>query len=392
MRRPKRLNGEFVRRVGEPGRYGDGRGSFGLSLLVKETRGGLSKNWTQRLWQRNGRMTSVGLGAYPAVTLDRAREAAARNALAVKAGEDVLTDRMRIARLSVPTFRQAAERVAETYEPSWRGSRTAIAWRARLNEYVYPSLGDIRVDAITSADIYGLLAPIWIDRRATASKVRSAINAVMTWALAQGFISASPTAAVGAALPRGGAKVQHRPAISWAELPAALIKVDASGAAPVTKLVVRFLALSAARSGEVRRMKWEEVDRSTACWTIPGERMKQGKPHRVPLSGAALGVLSRAAELSGDVGLVFPSRGDKPISEGALSKLFGELELGFVPHGLRATFRVWAAEAGVPRELAEHALAHVVGSEAERAYARTDLFELRRGVMARWADAIAANA
>ena len=344
------------------------------------------KSWTQRVLQRNGRPTSIGLGGVEWVSLAEAREEAARNALAIKAGEDVLGDRQR-RDPAMLTFQQAAERAIQSYAQGWKNDKTAQVWHGMLKQYVSPRIGGIPINEVTSADVFGVLSPVWTVRRATATKVKTTINAVFAWAAANDLVESNPVFAINRALPKAGGQVTHRRALAWGDLPAMLATIRGSGAAETTKLCVEFLALTAARSGEVRGMTWDEIDGDV--WTVPGERMKQGKPHRVPLSSAALAVLDKARALTGGQGLVSPSKTGRPLSDGALSKLFKDLGIDCVPHGLRSTFRVWAAEADVPREVAEFALAHVVGSAAERAYQRSDLFRQRVEVMDRWADAIA---
>ena len=388
LTRPSGLSGAFVRTVKEPGRYSDGgRGSLGLSLLVKPTAtGGLSKSWIQRL-RINGRPTHIGLGPVVLVSLAEARELAVQNAKSARAGADPLADRRR--RATVPTLREAAERTIALHAPSWRNPRTADHWRARLRDHAYPTLGDRRVDAIGPTDILGILSPIWHSRREQARKVKQHLHAVMAWAIGEGLRGDNPVVAVATALPRASAPVEHRKALPYAEVAGALAKVWESDAAESTKLCIEFLTLTACRSGEVRGATWDEVDEYTATWTIPGSRMKQQKEHRVPLSMRALTVLVRAREHQGDSGLVFPSARGKVISDNTLSKLLRDNEIAGTPHGMRTAFRVWAAECSdAPREIAEMALAHIEGSAAELAYRRTDYFERRRELMESWAAAI----
>ena len=320
------------------------------------------------------------------MSLAEAREAAARNILAIKAGEDVLGDRQR-RDPAMLTFQQAAERAIQSYAQGWQNDKTAQVWHGMLRQYVYGEIGNIPIDKVSSADVFRVLSPVWTARRATATKVKTAINAIYAWAAANDLVQMNPVLAVNRALPKAGGQVEHRRALPWQEVPQLLATVEASGAAETTKLCVRFLALTACRSGEVRGAEWTEIDGDV--WTIPASRMKQGRAHNVPMSAAAMAVLEQARELTGGQGLVFPSKAGSPLSDGALSKLFKDLGIDCVPHGLRSTFRVWAAEADVPREVGEFALAHVVGSAAERAYQRSDLFRQRVEVMERWAVALA---
>ncbi len=388
MERPARLSGGFVRGVKEPGRYGDGRGGFGLALVVAPmTNGRLSKTWAQRV-RVGGRPTNVGLGSFPLVTLPEAREAAYQNARSIRAGADPLAERRRS--VMMPTFSEAAERVVELHAPHWRNKKTAAMWRSRLAEYADPVIGRVKVDALTSADVLRVLTPIWATRRETARKMRQYINTIMAWAIVQGYRDDNPAGdTIGAALPRAGAKVSHQRALPYAEVRGALAKIWESEAYEVTKLAVEFLTLTAARSGEVRGARWDEVDEYAATWTIPGPRTKTGREHRVPLSKAAMFILESAKQLKDESGLVFPSVTGKVLSDSVLSKLFREVGIEGTPHGMRSSFRDWAAECSdVPREIAEAALAHIEGSAAELAYRRTDFFERRRELMAQWAVAI----
>jgi len=381
VRRGKTLSASFVRTVKQPGRYGDGHGGYGLSLFVKElSTGRLSKTWSQRI-RIHGRVTNLGLGVFPIVTLAEAREKALENLRAVAKGRDPRGG-------GVPTFAQAAEKVVAIHRTTWRrGSRSEQTWRDSLRLYVFPRIGRKRVEHITTADIMEVLLvdDLWNQKNATAKRIRQRIGAVMRWAVAQGHRSDNPAGdAISAALPKYKGQVRHRRALPHKEVAAALARVRAANSArPVVRLALEFVALTASRSGEVRGARWEEFDMQTATWTIPSERMKSGRKHRVPLSNRALEVLAAARENAPNSSLVFPSSGGKPLHDKPLSML--TRPLGCVPHGFRTSFRNWCGETGVPREVAERCLAHLVKNQVERAYARTDLLERRRKVMEDWA-------
>ena len=388
LTRPSSLSAAYVRTVKEPGRYSDGgRGSYGLSLLVRRSaNGGLTKSWIQRL-RINGRPTHIGLGPLALVSLTQAREVAIENAKAVRAGVDPLADRKRSA--AIPSFRQAAEKVISMNAEGWKdGTRTASIWRARLDAHVHPAIGNLRVDNITSADLLNVLLPIWTSRRETARKTRGYISAVTQWAISMGFRTDNPARDVVAALPKAGRTVTHQRALPWRDVHAALGTIEASGAAETTKLVVRFLALTATRSGEVRGARWPEIDLDSATWTVPASRMKSTRQHRIPLSPEAMAVLDRAREFTGDSNLVFPSPTGRVMSDATVSKLFRENGIQGTPHGLRSSFRVWAAESSIDRVIAELALSHVAGSSLEISYQRSELFDQRRAVMEQWAEAL----
>ena len=388
--RPYRLTARFAATVTECGRFGDGRGSGGLSLLVKRTAGGdLAKSWSQRI-VIDGRPRNIGLGSFPHVSLAQAREVCQENRAKRRRGELVLTDRR-----AVPTFTEAAETVIALHSSGWRdGGKCRKQWEQTLRDYAFPTLGGLRVDRITTAHVMGLLLPIWNGKRVTAQRVRARVSTVCQWAVAKGYRSDDPAgSALAAALPKNGVERTHQRALPNSEVAAALAKVRDSGTAPAFALALEFQVLTAARPGEVRGAQWEEIDMERALWTVPPERMKGGREHRVPLSPAAVRVLREAAELGDGSGLVFPSPrcNGRMIGEASLAALLRDLGIGCVPHGFRSSFRVWAAECSdVSREVAEAALAHIVRNPVERAYRRTDLLDKRVALMANWADYLGA--
>ena len=380
MKRPATLSATFVRTIRQPGRYGDGRGGHGLSLLVKPTKikGRLSKTWAQRI-RINGKYTNRGLGSYPAVTLAEARRRALRNKQSIEEGRQPQTR-------EAPTFRQATERVIQLHKAKWKpGGRSAETWRATLGAYVHPLLGDTRVDQITTADIMDCLTAVWHQKPETARRVKQRISAVMKWCIAQGFREDNPADdRITAALGSNTQRPQHMKALHHSQVGAAIRTVEATDAHWATIAAFKFLTLTATRSGEVRNATWNEIDLSTAVWTIPSEHTKTGREHRVPLSTEALVVLATALPRSGGKGLVFPSPTGRFLSNATMSKLCKENRVGCVPHGMRSSFRDWCGETGVAREVAERALGHEIRNAVEKAYARTDLLETRREVMENW--------
>jgi len=383
MAKPTRLSANFVKTVNEPGYYGDGRGGFGLSLLVRQSPNGrLLKSWTQRL-RIDGQPFMMGLGSYPVVSLGRARDKALENARSVEAGNDP-----RKAKTDKPiTFADAMERAIEVLRPGWKeGGKAESQMRYLLTEYALPQIGKRPVDAITPAEVLDFLAPLAIEKAATGAKLKARIGQVFQWAIAQGLRTDNPADKnINQALPKLQTK-EHHPALPFSEVGGAIRTINDSGAWLGTKLAFQFLVLTAARSGEVRNAEWCEIDLDAATWTIPAARMKAGKEHRVPLSGAALDVLARARELSDGAGLVFPSANGRALTDSTISKLLRENGVKAVPHGFRSSFRDWAAHANVDRQIAESALAHAVGSATESAYLRSDMLALRRAAMDAWAD------
>ena len=382
MKRPKTLNQRFVDTVTRPGRYGDGHGGYGLALVVKERGNGrVRKQWVQRI-RIDGAPTNIGLGVYPFVGLAMARQRAYENRLAIEHGENPIQRGPKL-----PTFRAAADTVIGIHAESWKDSgKSAGQWRASLEAYAYPHIGDKPINTIETGDLLTVLLPIWNEKRETALRVRQRIGAICKWAVAKGYRETDPTGpALSAALPKIGNHRQHFQALPYPDVAAAIETVRQSGAHWATVACFEFLTLTATRSGEARLATWNEIDRDT--WIIPGERMKAGREHRVPLSDRVQEILNDARERTGGDGLIFPSRTGRVMSDSSMSKLIRENGIGCVPHGMRSSFRQWTAEkTNAPREVCELALAHVNNDRVEAAYQRSDLYDLRARLMQSWAD------
>ena len=275
----------------------------------------------------------------------------------------------------------------ELRRPTWSNAKHAAQWESTLVTYAHPLIGRKKVDEITPADAMEVLAPIWTSKPETASRVRQRMETVMDWAVAQGYRLDNPAGrSLLKVLPSVKRLKEHRQALPYAQVPGAVARVRESTAGTPTKLAFEFLVLTAGRSGEVREAEWGEVDEEVAAWTVPAARMKGGRPHRVPLCGQAIAVLNEARRLDNGSGLLFPApRSGVELSNMAFGQLLRRLGLDFVPHGLRSSFRDWAAEqTDAPHAVMETALAHSVKNSTEAAYFRSDLFELRRGLMAAW--------
>ena len=365
-----------------PGRYGDGGG---LYLVVRPSG---TKAWVQRI-VIDGRRRDLGLGGFPVVSLAKAREKASANRSAVVDGRDPQAEKQKPLQ---PTFRTLAERYIASNTPRWRHWKTPTNWMQSLERYVFPSLGAMRVNRIQRAHVLAILEPIWTIKPAISRKVRQRIRAVFSYAQAHGFIEINPAGEIiNAALPSMPAVKQHFRALPYQEVSAALETVDASRSAWAPRLCLRFLILTAARSGEARGALWDEIDFDSATWTIPGARMKAGQEHRVPLSDQALEVLERARILDDNSGLVFPSpmKPGRPLSDMTLTKILRDTGLAesATVHGFRTSFKTWCMEmTDTPWAVGEAALAHSLGNSTEAAYARSDLFEKRRNLMNQWAD------
>ena len=372
------LTPAFVRNVSRSGRYCDGQG---LYLDVRPTG---SRGWIQRLTIR-GRRTELGLGGFPLVSLKEAREKAFANRKLARDGGDPRAEKRRAE--SMPTFAEASRTVWNQLRPGWRSPLNARLWLASLERHVFPHIGKMPIAEVTSADVIGILAPIWHEKAPTARKLRQRIRAVLEWAVAMDLRPDNPCDRIGPVLGVQGNAVRHMRALPHGEVAAALRTVRASKARPVVKLALEFLVLTATRSGEVRGAEWREMDRVEGVWTIPARRTKGNREHRVPLSRRSLEILEESRALGHGGPYVFPSVRRGPIGNKTMSYLVRALKIAAVPHGFRSSFRDWAAEeTDHPREVAEAALAHKVRNPIEAAYRRTDLFERRRRLMDDWAD------
>lgn len=378
-RQGRPLSATFVSRLNKPGRYGDGYGGWGLYLRVhRRTNGRLSKTWGQRIRVR-GRVTNLGLGRYPLVTLAEARTKALANRREIELGRDPRG-------VVSLTFAEASERVIRLHSKGWKNpERMSGQWRQSFRDYALPHFGDKPLAAITTADLLDALAPVWLDKPAAAKRAHGRIGAVMKWAVGKGYRPDNPTGeALVAALPKQNGRTRHHAALPHSKLAGALARVRASRYDPAARLALEFVALTAARSAEVREATWAEIDRERAVWTIPAARMKTKREHRIPLSTRALVLLAEARKLGSGV-WIFPStRTGEALSKTAFWNVT-QKKLGGTVHGLRSSFRDWCSDTGVRREIAEAALAHIVGG-VEGAYARSDLLELRREVMEDWAE------
>ena len=377
----KALTPAFVRNVSEAGRYCDGQG---LYLDVRPTG---SRGWIQRLTIR-GRRTELGLGGFPLVSLKEAREKAFANRKLAREGGDPLAEKRRAG--GMPTFAEAARLVWNQLRPGWRSPEHAQLWIRSVERFAIPRIGEMPVSDVTSADVIGILAPIWHEKAPTARKLRQRIRAIMEWAVAMDYRPDNPCDRIGPVLGAQGKVVRHMRALPHREVAGAIRTVRDSDARLVVKLAFEFLVLTATRSGEVRGAAWKEIDRDGRVWTIPAQRTKGNREHRVPLDRRAMEVLGEARSLDRRSPLAFPSVGGRPLGSTAMSQLLRGLGIAAVPHGFRSSFRDWAAEeTDHPREVAEAALAHVVRNPIEAAYRRTDLFERRRRLMSDWEEYLA---
>ncbi|WP_026329825.1 site-specific integrase [Thioalkalivibrio sp. ALE12] len=380
-----------VRRLTRPGEHSVG-GVAGLRLRITETG---RKYWLLRT-RMAGRYREIGLGPYPEVSLARARETASDMRQAIREGRNPLAERQErqnallVANAKALTFDECAARYLTSKAAEFRNAKHAAQWKSTLSSYASPILGPLPVDTVELPHVLQVLEPIWREKPETASRLRGRIEKVLDYATVSGFRQGDNPARwrgnLDAILPAPSKlkKVKHHRALPWPELPAFMAAVrDREG---IAARALEFTILTAARSGEVRGAVWDEIDLAAGTWTVPGERMKAGKEHVVPLSGPALALLEHLPRMEGTP-YVFPAPKGGSLSDMALSALMRRMEVDATPHGFRSTFRDWAAEAtSYPNEVCEMALAHVIPNAVERAYRRGDLLEKRRALMQEWAE------
>lgn len=373
-----RLTAVAVRRR-KPGKYADGNGLY----LVVDDSG--ARRWILRTVVK-GRRRDIGLGSVTLVGLAEARDEAVRLRRIARAGGDPVFDRHR---RQVPTFAETARQVHELHTKTLRNARHRATWLSSLEADVFPVFGDRPVDQVDTADVLKALTPIWTSKAETARRVKQRVRTVLDWAKASGYREGdNPADAVSRALPKQQARVRHLPAMAYADVPAFLGTLRGAEAAPAVTLAFEFLLLTAVRTSEVLGARWTEIDQQVATWTVPAERIKAGREHRVPLTHAALAVIKRAGTLVDGGPFVFPGRRQgRPLSNMALLMVLRRLgRTDITTHGFRSSFRDWAAEqTTVPRAVAEAALAHVIPDKVEAAYFRSDLFDQRRELMSSWA-------
>ena len=294
------------------------------------------------------------------------------------------------------TFAECAHEYHKAHADNWKNAKHGDQWINTLTSYAFPKFGQVAVGDVTKAHILAALSPIWKTKAETASRVLQRIRMVLNYAAAKDYskgLDAEFWQQVKLALGANdrARKVEHHSSCPFAEVGTLLAQVQASGASALTKLAFEFSLLTASRSGEVRGARWSEFDVGFTSWTVPGERMKAGREHRVPLSARAKAVLKQAkAAQSNSSDLVFPSTKNTPLSDMVFTQLLRRLGAPYTMHGFRASFRTWGMEATTyPDEMLEFALAHVVGDQTVRAYARSDMVDKRRQLMQDWADYVA---
>ncbi|MCB2007237.1 MAG: integrase arm-type DNA-binding domain-containing protein [Rhodoferax sp.] len=387
----KALGALEVKQLTTPGQHPVGTVT-GLRLSIKPSG---SRSWILRTMVGTKRK-DIGLGGYPEITLAAALERARQAKDGIRNGIDPVAERRAKNAAIDWTFKACALAYIEAFRPSWKNAKHGQQWENTLETYVYPHFGDKHVKDVDTEDVTKAIRPLWSTKNETMVRVRNRIELVLSWAAAQGyrpkgFNPAQWRGHLDQVLPKPS-KVNNRTSFEAMPIDAMYAFMrrlsDVQG---TSARCLEFTILTACRSGESRGALWSEIDMDSATWSIPGARMKSGRPHRIPLSSAVISLLAalpRFKDRQGnDVDLVFPGQsGDKPLSDMSLTACMRRLNLTAVPHGFRSTFTDWVAErTSYPSEVREMALAHAIGNDTEAAYRRGDLFDKRRRLMEEWA-------
>ncbi len=382
-------------------------GVAGLLLQVTPAEG---KSWILKV-KVGAKVREIGLGGYPTVTLKNARDHAREMRDKIRRGIDPVEER-KVAKAALfaaqkrgLTFDAAVEKYLEQKLKELTNDKHGKQWRSTLVRYASPAIGKMLVSEITVHDVQRMLDPIWMTITETATRVRSRVESVLDWATVKGHLTGENPARWKGNLetlmpkPNKVAKKGNQPAIAQKDAQRWFAALQMREG--VSARALEFVTLTAARSGEVRGAVWDEFDLVEKIWTVPTERMKADKEHRVTLTDEAIALLNRMPRLNSSR-YVFAAPREGQLSDMALSQVMRRIHAddveqggsGFVdstskrpavPHGLRSTFRVWVAEkTDFSSDMAEHALAHAVGNAVERAYLRSDMVEKRRGMMEAW--------
>lgn len=388
-RKSRELTAIEVSRLKQPGLHSIG-GVAGLQMQI--TAAG-ARTWVLRV-MIGGKRRDMGLGGFPDVPLADARRRAREARDRIEQGIDPIEQRreakslLMASRASIKTFAECVSGMIAARESEWRNAKHRAQWLSTLETYAGPVIGPLRVSDVAMPHIVEILQPIWKTKTETAMRLRGRIEAVLDWARVSGYRTGENPARwkghLDHVLPKPSkiTTVEHHTALdvdAVAEFISALRQIGGMGAK-----ALEFAIYTAARSGEVRGARWSEINLAEAVWTVPGERMKAGKEHRVPLSKQALAVLTSLPQAKGKT-LVFQAPRGGMLSDMSMTAVLRRMKIDAVPHGFRSTFRDWAAErTNFPRELAEKALAHMLDNKTEAAYQRSDMFAKRAGMMAAW--------
>lgn len=389
-KKAKELSIRAVQQLKDDGRHAVG-GVDGLHLRISNG----SKAWVLRMLVGEKRR-DLGLGPFPQIGLAEARDLAREMRKSTQAGNMPITPRRQakeqliVQQSASKTFKECAEALMTSKSNEWKNAKHQQQWANTLTTYAYPTIGSLAVDQIELQHILSCLEPIWLTKTETASRLRGRIESVLDYATVRKYRSGENPARwkghLDSILPKPSKvqQVEHHPAMPINDVPAFIQAVRQKKGMSAQAMI--FLILSASRSGETRGAQWQEINLEQKVWIIPAGRTKTSTEHRVPLSSQAIALLVSLPRIDQSP-LVFPSPNGFELSDMALNQMMRKMQLKYVPHGFKSTFRDWAAECtNYPREIAEQALGHAITNKVEAAYRRGDALEKRRTMMQEWSD------
>ena len=395
-RKAAELSPLSISRLKESGLWAVG-GVAGLYLHVND-RG--ARSWILRVVVGDKRR-DMGLGGYPDIGVADARQKAREARLKIEQGVDPILLRkqakseLMALQATDKTFEQAAGEYIKIHADSWSNDKHRKQWESTLAAYAFPVVGKLSLRHIRQEHILKILEPIWTTKTETATRVRGRMESILDWAKVKGLRSGENPAAWKGHLdhmlpaPTRLKKIEHLTAVPVREMPGFMVKLRQ--AAGIAAQALEFLILTAARSGEVRGITWEEVSLDDALWIVPAERMKMKKEHRVPLSNRAVDILKSQPRIDGNP-LVFPAPRGSQMSDATMSAVLKRMNVDATVHGFRSSFRDWCGDyTNYPRDLAEQCLAHGADDPVEAAYRRGDALERRREIMNEWSKFIAGH-
>jgi len=384
----EKLNALDVHRRG-PGLHPDGGG-----LYLQVAPGG-SRSWLYR-YSLHGKEHRIGLGSAASIPLKLARQLAAQARQLRDTGIDPLAQKRKrrnddlVAEAKATTFKECAEKYIAAHEAGWRNAKHRQQWHNTLESYVYPVIGDLPVQNIDTPLVLKVLEPIWQDKTDTANRIRGRIEIILDWAKFREYRSGENPARwrghlqLALAQPEKIAPHQHHAALPYPEIGSFMAELR--GRDSTSARALEFLILTAARTGEVIGATWNEIDLTAKVWTVPANRMKGNREHRVPLSDRAIEIV-HLMQSRRENDFVFAGRRNGGLSNMSLLALLRNMGRALTAHGFRSSFRDWAAEqTNFPNEVCEMALAHAVGDKVEEAYRRGNLLEKRRRLMQAWSE------
>jgi len=373
------LTVKAIEAISKPGKYGDGNGLY----LVADNKS--AKRWLLRVMVQ-GKRCDIGLGSYRVIGLSDARDLAREYIKAARAGDDPRQTLRKVEQ--VPTFACVAQKYFEQNKEGWKSNKHRDQWIGSLEKHAFPSIGNRKINEISTDEIVTTLAPIWHKMPETAQRVKQRIATIFSSVSTDEYMTGpNPCDGVKHKLKVEKNRVpKHYRAMDYKDVPEFLVWLRADDMPNMTRLALEFVVLTACRTGELVEAQWKEIDTSKKLWVIPGERMKAGKPHRVPLTKRALDILAIVNSITGDGPHVFEGRQpSRPMSNMSMIKFLQRNNIPSTTHGFRTCFRMWAGEAtGFPRIPVELCLAHDVRGSVEKSYDRSDHLPKRIEIMDAW--------